>query len=34
MMLMRYGMALEYNKYDHAHIRVEYLKYLQNNEAI
>ncbi|CAD8083112.1 unnamed protein product [Paramecium sonneborni] len=34
MMLMRYGMTLEYNKYDHAHLRIEYLKYIQNNEAI
>ena len=31
MMLMRYGMTLEHNKYDHAHLRIEYLKYLQNN---
>jgi hypothetical protein len=28
MMLMRYGMALEYNKYDHVHVRVEYLEHL------
>jgi hypothetical protein len=28
MMLMRYGMALEYNKYDHVHLRVQYLEYL------
>ncbi|CAD8171220.1 unnamed protein product [Paramecium pentaurelia] len=34
MMLMRYGMSLEYNKYDHAHLRIEYLKYIQSNEAI
>ncbi|CAD8180560.1 unnamed protein product [Paramecium pentaurelia] len=34
MMLMRYGMSLEYNKYDHVHLRIEYLKYLQSNEAI
>lgn len=30
MMLMRYGMALENNKYDHFHLRVDYTKYLQN----
>ncbi|CAD8106814.1 unnamed protein product [Paramecium sonneborni] len=32
-MLMKYGMALEYNKYDNAFLRVEYYKYLQLNEA-
>ncbi|CAD8199077.1 unnamed protein product [Paramecium pentaurelia] len=33
-MLLKYGMALEYNKYDSTFLRVEYLKYLKNKEAI
>lgn len=31
MMLMRYGMTLEYNKYDHVHFKIPYLKYLSPN---
>ena len=31
MMLMRYGMALEYNKYDHLHLRVDYLQLMRKN---
>ncbi|CAK62992.1 unnamed protein product (macronuclear) [Paramecium tetraurelia] len=33
-MLLKYGMALEYNKYDSTFLRVEYIKYLKNKEAI
>lgn len=31
---MRYGMALEHNKYDHVHMRVEYLQYLKNEDVV
>ncbi|CAD8063540.1 unnamed protein product [Paramecium primaurelia] len=34
MMILKYGMALEYNKFNSAFLRVEYLKYLQKKEAI
>ncbi|CAD8175062.1 unnamed protein product [Paramecium octaurelia] len=33
MMILKYGMALEYNKFNSSFLRVEYLKYLQTNEA-
>jgi hypothetical protein len=29
LLLLRYGITLEYNKYDHVHVRVDYLKYLK-----
>lgn len=28
MLLMRYGISLEYNKYDHIYIKLEYISYL------
>lgn len=31
LMLMRYGMTLEYNKYDHVHFKIPYIKYLNGN---
>jgi hypothetical protein len=34
MMLIRYGMALEYNKYDHIHIRVPYLDYFDEKSIV
>lgn len=34
MMILKYGMALEYNKFNSSFLRVEYLRYLQKKEAI
>lgn len=33
MMLMRYGMSLEFNKYDHVYLRIEYLPKLINKSV-
>ena len=30
-MLLRYGMALEYNKYDHVHFKLPYFSYIDSN---
>lgn len=30
--LLRYGISLEYNKYEHVHLKVPYLKYLKDTE--
>lgn len=32
-MLLKYGMALEYNKYDSTFLRVEFLKYLEKSKV-
>jgi hypothetical protein len=33
MMLMRYGMSLEYNKYEHVHLKVAYLPMLVTRQC-
>lgn len=33
-MLIRYGMALEHNKYDHYHFRLNYMEYLTNKDSL
>jgi len=30
--LLRYGIALEYNKYEHVHLKIPYMRYIKNSE--